>query len=330
MSDEKGEFKVDFSYQTLHFSHINYEKTEISKSEMRDTICLMPTNTLLGEVIVISRQPQWIKQVLNKIVENKAKNYQTIEKVLPFKYETYTLTDSNGYAFRSNGNLFIPQLKKNFQYKIDAQNNIIKYKDKTAGTDFSNLRRMLYDDFIVNLDKKFIEGNNFSMNSAFKSKSKNIVQLNFTSKKYKDFEGYLVVDTLRKVILEVERNSGTDYNIKTQTTGILRNIISSGTGFHYTTWITKSITKYDKVGPSYYMADCKYKFYMKTATKNKKGDFKYFTSMESHLIIENKTQMPVNDFKLIPKPYYLVLIYTKKMRQEEESLNKVAASFEKF
>ena len=59
-------------------------------------------------------------------------------------------------------------------------------------------------------------------------------------------------------------------------------------------------------------------------------EFNYFTSMESKLIIENKMQKPVNDFKVIPKPYYLVVIFTKKMRQEEESLNKVAVSFEKF
>ncbi len=330
VTNDKGEFSIDFSFQTLFFSHISYEKTEITKSDLRDSIYLIPTTTLLTEVVVSSRQPKWIKSVLTKIVEQKNKNYQATEKVFSYKYETYTLNDSNGYAFRSNGNLLIPQLKKNAQFKIDAQKNIIKYKDNTAGTDFSNLRRMLYDDFLSNLDNNFIKDNNFYLNSSFSDKNKNIIQLNFSSKKYTDYDGYLVVDTLNKVILEVERNCGTVFNIKTQTSGVLRNLFSSKVGFNYNTWITKTIIKYSKVGQAYYMSDCKYKFYMKTSTHNKKVDLKYFTSMESHLSIENKTEKSLNEFKVIPKPYYLVVFYTKQMRKEEESLNKVPVTFEKF
>jgi len=330
VTNDKGEFSIDFSFQTLFFSHISYEKTEITKSDLRDSIYLIPTTTLLTEVVVSSRQPKWIKSVLTKIVEQKNKNYQATEKVFSYKYETYTLNDSNGYAFRSNGNLLIPQLKKNAQFKIDAQKNIIKYKDKTAGTDFSNLRRMLYDDFLLNLDNNFIKDNNFSKNSSFSDKNKNIVQLNFSSKKYTDYEGYLVLDTLNKVILEVGRSTGTDFNIKTQTSGMLRNLIASRVGFNYNTWVTKSITKYSKVGQSYYMSDCKYKFYMKTSTKNKKVNSSYFTSMESQLSFDNKTQNSTKEFKIIPKPYYLVVFYTKQMKEAEESLNKVPVSFEKF
>ena len=330
VTNDKGEFSIDFSFQTLFFSHISYEKTEITKSDLRDSIYLIPTTTLLTEVVVSSRQPKWIKSVLTKIVEQKNKNYQATEKVFSYKYETYTLNDSNGYAFRSNGNLLIPQLKKNAQFKIDAQKNIIKYKDKTVGTDFSNLRRMLYDDFLLNLDNNFIKDNNFSKNSSFSDKNKNIVQLNFSSKKYTDYEGYLVLDTLNKVILEVERSTGTDFNIKTQTSGMLRNLIASRVGFNYNTWVTKSITKYSKVGQSYYMSDCKYKFYMKTSTKNKKVNSSYFTSMESQLSFDNKTQNSTKEFKIIPKPYYLVVFYTKQMKEAEESLNKVPVSFEKF
>ena len=330
VTNDKGEFSIDFSFQTLFFSHISYEKTEITKSDLRDSIYLIPTTTLLTEVVVSSRQPKWIKSVLTKIVEQKNKNYQATEKVFSYKYETYTLNDSNGYAFRSNGNLLIPQLKKNAQFKIDAQKNIIKYKDNTAGTDFSNLRRMLYDDFLLNLDNNFIKDNNFSKNSSFSDKNKNIVQLNFSSKKYTDYEGYLVLDTLNKVILEVGRSTGTDFNIKTQTSGMLRNLFASRVGFNYNTWVTKSITKYSKVGQSYYMSDCKYKFYMKTSTKNKKVNSSYFTSMESQLSFDNKTQNSTKEFKIIPKPYYLVVFYTKQMKEAEESLNKVVVSFEKF
>ena len=186
------------------------------------------------------------------------------------------------------------------------------------------------DDFLLNLNSDFIKDNNFYLNNSFSDKNKNIIQLNFSSKKYTDYDGYLVVDTLNKVILEVERNCGTVFNIKTQTSGVLRNLSSSKVGFNYNTWITKTIIKYSKVGQAYYMSDCKYKFYMKTSTHNKKVDLKYFTSMESHLSLENKTEKSLNEFKVIPKPNYLIVFYTKQMRKEEESLNKVPVTFEKF
>ena len=265
-----------------------------------------------------------------KVVERKTQNYQLTEKMFSYNYQTYTLNDSNGYAFKSNGNLVIPQLKKNLQYKIDAQRNTVKYKDKTAGPDFSNLKRMLYDDFITTLDSKFIKENDFTLDGSFADKNSHIVQLNFASKKYKDFDGYLVVDTLNSVILEVERSSGTDYNIKNQTSSFLRNLISSRAGFTYNTWITKNSTKYTKTGQAYYISECNYKFYMKTTTKTRKVDRKYFTSIESKLDLGNEIKTKNTELKVIPKPYYLVLIMTKQMKQEEESFNKVPVNFEKF
>jgi len=330
MSNEQGGFSIDFTFQTLYLSHINYLKTEILKSNLSDTIYLVPTTALLREIVISNKQPKWINPVLMKVVERKTQNYQLTEKMFSYNYQTYTLNDSNGYAFKSNGNLGIPQLKKNSQYKIDARNNTIKYKDKTAGPDFSNLKRMLYDDFVTTMDNKFIKENDFTLDGSFADKNSHIVQLNFASKKYKDFDGYLVVDTLNSVILEVERSSGTDYNIKNQTSSFLRNLISSRAGFTYNTWITKNSTKYTKTGQAYYISECNYKFYMKTTTKTRKVDRKYFTSIESKLDLGNEIKTKNTELKVIPKPYYLVLIMTKQMKQEEESFNKVPVNFEKF
>ena len=41
-----------------------------------------------------------------------------------------------------------------------------------------------------------------------------LFQLVFTSKKFKDDEGYVLIDTLNNIIIEAERNLGTDSNIK--------------------------------------------------------------------------------------------------------------------
>ncbi|NCC98078.1 MAG: hypothetical protein EOL95_00020 [Bacteroidia bacterium] len=329
MSNEHGQFEIDFSFNTLFLSHINYEKVEIRKKNVQDTIFLIPTSVLLNEVVVNKRQPKWINTVLSRLIKGKGKNYQTLEETLSYKYETYTLTDSNGYAFKSKGNIEFPKIKKDVQFKIDAQNNTIKYKDKTAGVDFSNLRRMLYDDFVSGFNNKFLNEYDFSQNSSFVNKDKNIIQLIFNSKKFQDDEGYIVLDTLNNVILEAEKNSGTECNIKTQTSAILRSVAASR-GFNYDTWITKSNTKYTKIGECYYISECKYKFYMKSNYKNKKVDSKYFTSIESKLFLSNQIEKASKSFIIIPKPYYIVAIMTKPMRLEEEALNNVPVSFEGF
>ena len=69
---------------------------------------------------------------------------------------------------------------------------------------------------------------------------------------------------------------------------------------------------------------------MKTTTRNKKNDSKFFTSIESKLDLGNEIKTTNAEIKIIPKPYYLVLILTKQMKQEEESFNKVPLTFEKF
>src|ERR1035437_1626238 len=65
MSNENGQFSLDFPFQTLFFSHINYEKIELRKENLGDTIFLTPASVLLSEVVVSSKQPKWIPRILN-------------------------------------------------------------------------------------------------------------------------------------------------------------------------------------------------------------------------------------------------------------------------
>lgn len=327
VSDQNGKFSVNFNFKTLFLSHINYEQIEILS--LKDTVFLKPKNEILNEVVVMNKQPEWISKSLKKILDNKSKNYQLKDKQFSYNYKTYTLNDSNGYAFASNGNLIVPQLKKNV-FEIFAKNNVIRYKDKTAGVDFSNLQRMLYHNFINILEKSFITQNKFNQDFSYQSKNKNLVKLYFSSNKSADDGGSLVIDTLNNLIFEIERNSGTDFNLKTQTTGLLRNAAKNTLGFSYNTWITKTYTKYEKFGDSYYISECRYKLYMKTATKNKKIDSEYFTSIESELYLNAVNSNENNSFIVIPEPYYLLPIMTKKRRTEEEKLKNVKVTFENF
>lgn len=329
VSNEEGKFDVQFPFHSLFFSHLNYSKIEINKENLSDTICMIPTSIELNGVEISSKQPEWIYRILKEVLKQKAKNYQTILQQLSFDYETYTLSDSNGYAFKSKGNILIPVLSKEALYQIDAQQNTIRYKDKTAGCDFSNLKRMLYGDFIKNFNTAFIKDYNFSQNSSYESKNPNMVQLVFSSKKYKDDEGYIIIDTLNHVIVESEHNSGTDYNIKTQTPMVLRNA-AAARGFRYNQWITQVHYSYTKTGNCYQISDSKYKFVMKSSMKKDDIVSQYFTSIESKLILKSNLNGESKKMNILPPPFYIVKILTKQMQKEEETLNKVQVSFDTF
>ncbi|MDR3653462.1 MAG: carboxypeptidase-like regulatory domain-containing protein [Paludibacter sp.] len=328
MSNEQGQFTVDFPFQTLFFSHINYQKIELTKENLRDTVFLTPTSVLISEIVVRSSEPTWIPRILNEVVKQKNKNYQNTEKQFAYNYESYTLGDSSGYAFKSKGNLLVPKLSGNPQYYIDARNNIIKYKDKTAGVDFTNLKTMLYADFMTYFNAKFIKNNTFKQNPLFQSSSPYLVQLRFNDKKDLANEGYVVIDTLNKVVVESAHNTDTGYNIKNNTT-LFSKVMSPKLGIKYTLWITKSHTKYSKQGGSYYIAESTYKFSLRKTIKNKKTDAQYFTTIESKVSLNNQ---PVKTTKMIAliKPFNAITFYTKKMQSNEAALNKVPVSSEKF
>jgi len=329
MSNERGEFDINFPFQSLFFSHINYEKIELRKENLGDTIFLTPTSVLLCEVVVSIKQPKWMPRILNEVVKLKSKNYKNADKQFSYRYDSYTLGDSSGYAFTSKGNLLVPRLSSNPQYYINAQNSVIKYKNNTAGVDFTNLKRMLYVDFISYFNKKFITNNDFRQNSLFKTPNPHLVQLFFNDKKDKTTNGYMIVDTLNSSIVEVEHNVSTESNIKNNTTLYFKTF-STKLGLKHNLWITKSHYKYSKIGNSYYMIESKYKFSRKSTVKNKKIDSQYFTTIESELFLQDQSTQ--TDKKMIPllKPFDAITIFTKKMQREEAALKKVPVSFEKF
>lgn len=329
MSNEHGQFSINFSFNTLFLSHINYEKIEIKKESIRDTIYLTPASVLLNEIVVTNKQPKWIPRILVEVVKMKTIKYQKTDKQFAYNYESYTLGDSSGYAFSSKGNLLVPKLSNSPQYYIYAKNNIIKYKDKTAGVDFTNLKRMLYIDFISYFDRKFINNNDFRYNSSFDTSNPHLVQLSFNDKKDKSTNGLLVVDTVNMTIVEVVHNISTDFNIKNNTTLYFKTF-SPKLGLKHNLWITKSYYKYSEIGNSYYLVEAKYKFSRKSTVINKKTNLHYFTTIESKLRLHN--QLTQADSKMIPllKPFDSITIYTKKMQSEEEALNKVPVSFEGF
>lgn len=328
-SNENGCFVINFPFKLLSFSHINYEKKEVTRGELNDTVFLKPVVNQIGEVVINNKEPEWIERILKKVVAQRDRSYRSVEKNLAYQYSTCTLSDSSGYSFKSEGDIFVPSLNKNALFRIYPRENTIYFKDTKAGVDFSNMQRMLYSDFVIDFNNNFIKEHQFRQNYAYSNTNPNVVQIIFDSKKYEVDEGYILIDTISYAILEAERNSGTEFNVKEQTTDALR-AIASMRGFKYEEWITNSFLKYEEIEGVYYLSHCKYKFYIKSQTTHKKTPQQYFTSIESELVMTENKLPDVGEYIDLPKPQYLLLIKTKKMRKEEEKLQNVPVAFRDF
>lgn len=329
-SNTSGKFNVNFPFESLTFSHINYERSEILHQDLKDTIFLNPKTNLIGEIVISNKQPQWIQDILERFRTQRKKIYRATEKSFSYQYNTRTLNDSSGYAFKSDGEIIVPELDVNVPFRISPKENVIHYKDHSAGVDFSNMQRILYDEFISDFDKKFIKEHEFRQNHAYKGQNQNIIQLIFNSNKHDSDNGFIVIDTISCTILEVERSTGTDFNIREQTSAAIRAIASKTKGFNYEEWVIYNYTKYESFNGSCYPIDCRYKLYLKSSTKKKKRDDIYFVSIESELLLKDKKSEVTNNFIDIPRPYYMLLVKSKKMRLDEEKLRNVPVKFDTF
>lgn len=323
-------FQSLLTFDSLVFQHINYTPYILKKQSYKDTLYLNPLSYTLNEIDVYATESLWIRKKLHLVVKNIKKFYTLPSSIQQdYVYNTYTLSDSSGYAFESKG---ILQSNKN-EYSILPILSAIKYKDSTAGTDFSNLRRMLHDDFLPRFTSNFIKNNSFRENKGFRHTNPNVVQLFYFSNDKLSDDGYLVIDTLKNVILEAQQNLGTQSNIENNTSSLLRKAAKSR-GFTYNDWITQTQYIYTEINGSYLLQSCIYKLYMRTTTENKKLSNSYFVSTKSTVRLSNPTLTNSvsnsKQFLILPKPYYIVPIYTKTMREEEEKLQRIKRTYKKF
>ena len=332
MGNEFGKYSVDFECDTLYFSHINYELVKLATRIKSDTIFMNPIVNTISEIVVTAENPQWIDVLLKDVVKNKAKNYQLKQAVLEYEFNIKSLSDSSAYAFFSSGNIISPGYSEKEAYKICPISNIIKYKDKTAGKDFMQLRRSVYNNFIYNFDNSFIKKHQFARTSFEDQENENLLQFAFKSKKdEEDNIGYVVIDTLTKAIIEFEQISNTDYNIKSNTSSFARTIASQR-NFKYTIWSTMVRGYFSFIDGSYHLTDCRYQLYRQNEYKEGKGVGVFFTNIESILTMKqsNEEQSKECDWIRLPNPRSITIIVSKSTRLAEEALDRLPAEYELF
>jgi len=213
ITDEHGKAKINFKFKELNITHINYEKRKLKPAELQNNrILLTPRYHLAAVVTVKSQEPKWIRKKLKEFVKRKKRIYHNVKQLLKYYYSTQSIAGSSYYKFDSQGVMEQISPKKSM-YEITQRQGWITSMDTTRLTDLTNLRRILYEDFVYCLDNDFISSHRFFVNDEYQGKLGE-VELAFRSKKDFTDKGRFVIDTTRYIIIRCNRTMDTKANKK--------------------------------------------------------------------------------------------------------------------
>ena len=334
ISDADGRVRVTFPYHSLTVSHLNYEKLVVNR--LPDTLKLVPKSYMTQEVIVQEKEPEWIKKKLRQVVKLKEKNYFSRDLTLDYDYTTQSIGNKSFYRFCSEGFLRLRHPDDKF-FHIHQSQGIITSSDTTRLTDVANLRRMLYEDFVTNLNGSFIRTHRFAQNEEFHG-NPDEVELAYRSTKHPVDHGRIVVDTARCVILSATRITGTDANRDLLTSSFMLTLARLLTGYVIRTWDIDYRVVYTQTRGTWIPSEVRYKSYFREVeTRPDKNDREFnretgggFTNMEGVLRILPLTTLPQEVvWKRLPVSWYL-RFNSDEERAYEIELSHLPAEFEMF
>lgn len=303
ISNEQGVAHIGFQWQKLTVSHLNYQQRTLHQSPSTlnpqpDTIFLQPRYRDVGQVVVTNREPEWIRRCLKRVVKQKEKLYYGHEGYERFEYHTQSLGTNSIYRMKLTGMLRhkSPTYK---HYAMMADTARIVAADSTRLTDTSNLRRMLYEDFIEDLDNGFIRHHRFYANYEYKGQSSDEIELRFRSPKNADDHGTLVIDTMRCTIVKAYRHTGTKTNRQERIDGFMYRM-AQVFGYRIDTFIRDYRVSYAyRSDGTLYPAEISYKLvyggrdgdYDKTKEEFSEQMGGGFPNMEATLVLNEEQRM---------------------------------------
>lgn len=336
VTNNMGVALVRFDFQRLTVSHLNYERRQVRR--LTDTIFLVPRHRQTREVVVRNVEPSWIRPFLKRFARTKDYRYFVRPTVLDYDYQTQSISANSLYRFHSQG-LLRQKDKTHGQHAICQQDGLITAADSTRLTDVANLRRMLYEDFVQELDADFIGEHVFRENSAYKGQSKNEVELVFWAAHRKDDRGRFVVDTARCVVLSAWRQCGTKSNMHLRMPRFLYLMAQTMSGYRIDQWNTYYDVSYDMLPDGQlFPGTVRYKFYLAGYDhSDDKDEWEYrqqtgggFPNMEATLRLRPCKQVPDTvGWKPLPGSWYIRLS-SEEERQQEIDLSHMPARFELF
>lgn len=321
-SDQQGRVVVDFAFDNLTVSHINYQKESVKV--LLDTLFMEQSTQLLSEVVVSpAGEPAWIKPMLMDFIKTKAKMYEG-NGILRYEYQTLNVGDTVLYRFVSNG-----LIRKKKYFEISPLENVITFKDKSAGCDYSNLKNTLYHDFVSDMDEKFVKEHRFYVDNESENLGINVVKLLFRSKKDWKDSGYLCIDTLQNVILRAKRSTGLAYNVQHRTNALVRSTINAMYGHKYKDWQIDIEAVYQQADNYFYLSSCRYSNYMQEEFDGKKKRVEVYNVISTYEAQPCQKDMVGEDavFLLLPRPFAMKIIVSKKESRQEELLQNVKKAY---
>ena len=334
ISNDDGEAVIDFSFTHLTVSHLNYERKVVRK--LSDTIFLAPRYRETAEVVVRNIEPKWIREKLRRVVKTKRKVYFTQPHVLSYDYQTQSIDRHSYYSFQSKGLMQMKSTDHNHYSLSQTEGHIIGV-DSTQLTDVANLRRMLYEDFVDELDGGFINSHRFYENVEYESANKNELELVFRSKHHNDDRGRIVIDTARCIIRSAYRITGTETNKRERMSPVLLTIARVISGYRIDRWNRTYHVNYAEMPDgTMYPSDVGYKCYIEGYDKEDDPDTKEydqqagggFPNMEATLHLSNASSLPDSiAWVQLPGSWYL-RFSSDSDRQQEISLSHLPAVFD--
>ena len=323
ISNDQGEAVIDFKFRRLTFSHLNYERKVLT--HLTDTVFLSPRYRETAEVIVRNIEPKWIREKLREVVRTKQKVYFSKPRVLSYDYQTQSIDRHSFYSYQSKGLMQMKSLDNN-HYSLSQTEGHIVSADSTQLTDVANLRRMLYEDFVDELDGSFIRSHRFSENGDFESDNKNELELVFRSKSHKDDRGRIVIDTARCIIRSAYRITGTDTNKRERMSPLLLSMARAISGYRIDKWNRTYHVRYaEQPDGTLYPSDVSYKCYIEGYDREDDPDQKEydqqsgggFPNMEATLHLSAAPSVPDSiAWNQLPGSWYLRLSSDSERQQE--------------
>ena len=260
ISDAEGRAAIGFEFQRLTVSHLNYDKLTIRS--LSDTIFLKPRYRSTAEVVVTNEEPAWIRQKLKEVVRQKETHYFTQPAVMHFDYHTQSMGTNNLYRYHLGGQLRMKSADSR-AYAFRQEVSDIVAVDTTFLTDIANLRRILYEDFMAELDNGFIRAHRWGENPEFKGRSDDEIELFYRSTSRSDDRGRVVIDTARCVILGATRFSGTKTNVHERMSPMLYAMARMISGYRIDVWTREYRVRYaERPDGSFYPQEVRYKTYL--------------------------------------------------------------------
>ena len=332
---EDGHAVITFTFHHLTVSHLNYEKRRISL--LTDTIWLKPKSFVTPEVVVTSKEPEWIRPLLRQFVKNKDKLYFSRADTVGYDYESQSIDTGSVYRYHSKGLLRLTASPGN-RYRFAQREGIIYSPDSLRLTDTNNLRRILYEDFVADFDAAFVRNHRFFVNGDYTGKA-NEVQLVYRNPKRSDDHGSFVIDTARCVILRANSYRGLQSNLAAKVGKARYKLFHALTGYTIDGWTVDYHVEYQCRRGNWYIRQGGYKIDVHAFTSqslDKWDEFHHKTGdgwghMEATLMLTPSIEsgQAGDEWLTLPRSWYIGMPY-ETSEENEISLSNLPAQWHEW